>query len=304
MVRPTALLALVATAAAHLASAALLVKDAKLSVIDSVGASAVASTSFSSDAPKPLPLTPLAPTDTLKLTFTVTDDQGQPIQPHQAMISWQPLDPDERNQPGRDHMSVVKVRSGGKARWELDLARAPPSLLSLSRSHLTATLLLGTRNHPGLALPLGTFTLAPSLSLPFPYPPDDDLPKHWEVEKYAPQPEIHWTFKPKEKQINALVALAGLGLVLAPWLIFLAVIAYLRPTLSLTRPSPTQALFLLSIAAFEALFVVYWLGLQLIPTLPYFGALALWTAWIGRRALGEMRGSRRQGEKKLEGKTQ
>ncbi|GAA5966990.1 hypothetical protein JCM21900_003495 [Sporobolomyces salmonicolor] len=303
MVRPTALFAVVATVAAHCAAAALLVQDAKLSVIDSVGASAVASTSFSSDAPAPLPLTVLSATDTLKLTFTVTDDQGQPIQPHQAMISWQPRDPEERNQPGRDHASVVKVRSGGKARWELDLARAPPSLLSLTRAHLTATLLLGTRNHPGLSLPLGTFTFAPSLSLPFPYPPDDDLPTHWEVHKYKSQPEIQWTFRQKEKQINAVVALAGLGLVLAPWVVFLGVVAHRRPTLSVARPSVTQALFLLSIAAFEALFLVYWIGLRLIPTLPYFGALGLWTAWIGRRALGEMRSTRVRGEKQTSGKT-
>jgi len=37
------------------------------------------------------------------------------------------------------------------------------------------------------------------------------------VEKYAVQPEIHWTYREKEKGVNPVLILAGLVAVLAPW---------------------------------------------------------------------------------------
>lgn len=84
-------------------------------VLTTVTWDSIDSTSASNGA---LPQTTLQPTDTLRLTF-LAQDGNEPVQPEQAMILWQPVDPRERAQPGRDHLSVVKVRKGGKARWEL-----------------------------------------------------------------------------------------------------------------------------------------------------------------------------------------
>lgn len=55
--------------------------------------------------------------------------------------------------------------------------------------------------------------------------------------------------------------------------------------------SPTANIlsFVLCFAGLEALLVLYWTSLQLIPTLPYFGILAFLTAYTGRNALGDVR---------------
>lgn len=50
-------------------------------------------------------------------------DGDQGIQPHQAMVLFEPVDPEERKEGGRDYSAVVKVRKGGKGKWELVSAR-------------------------------------------------------------------------------------------------------------------------------------------------------------------------------------
>lgn len=35
------------------------------------------------------------------------------------MISWQATSEGEKGQSGRDHLTVLKVRKGGKGKWEL-----------------------------------------------------------------------------------------------------------------------------------------------------------------------------------------
>lgn len=61
---------------------------------------------------------------------------------------------------------------------------------------------------------------------------------------------------------------------------------------------------ILSLIAFETLFVVYWVGLKLIPTLPYFGFMAALVFVSGKKSLGEMRRSRVERERKEMGKTE
>lgn len=62
----------------------------------------------------------LASTDTIKLSFQLEDaDTSRPVQPQQAVVSWQPVDARERAEPGRQFAAVVKVRNNGKAKWEL-----------------------------------------------------------------------------------------------------------------------------------------------------------------------------------------
>jgi hypothetical protein len=142
MARWLASTALLAAAASSLARAAIVVRDGKLSLIDAVGASAVATTacvqlsparceqdliltlrcssrSFTSDSPSPLPARQLSPTDAVKLSFTVLND-STPFAPQQAAVLVQPVNEEERKEPGRDWTSWVKVRqNSGKARWDL-----------------------------------------------------------------------------------------------------------------------------------------------------------------------------------------
>ncbi|GAA6010695.1 hypothetical protein JCM11491_002900 [Sporobolomyces phaffii] len=306
MLRPFVYLSVAAFA--QLATATLSVTQGKLSIVDSVASAASSTSSFSSTSgPNPqLVDVALSATDTIKLSFQVEDlESKQPVQPHQAVVSWQPVDEQEKRDRGRQFAQVVKVRTNGKARWELDLSRAPTALLSLSESPISLTLLLGSSQHGrGLALPLGTFTLASSLALPFPYPPNQDLPAHWEVDKYSLQPRIDWTFKSPEKRVGTVVSLLGLGVVLAPWLVLISILSYLRPSLALRRPTVAQSVLIATLVSFEALFVTYWVRLRLIPTLPYFAALAAVAVLSGKTALGEMRRVRVERERKESGKTE
>ncbi|GAA6056806.1 hypothetical protein JCM3770_002812 [Rhodotorula araucariae] len=279
--------------AAALARAALVLSDGKLAVVDTALASAVASSSFTSDRPQPLAPRALQETDSLKLSFAVTRD-SLPLVPQQAHVLAQPANPSLRA-PGRDWLSPAKVRpSSGKGRWDLDLAHAPPLLLSLaSFAPLEFSLVVGHPNETALALPLGTFSLPAQLALPFPFPPDAALPPHWEADRYAPRPEIHWTFRPGESRVRAPLALAGLVLVLAPWLVLGLALTPVVPSL---RPSPprTRSLVILVVllTGLEALFAAYWARLRLLPTLPAFAALAALAAFVARGALGELRSRR------------
>ncbi|KAI5480597.1 dolichyl-diphosphooligosaccharide-protein glycotransferase [Pseudohyphozyma bogoriensis] len=259
--------------------ALLSVPQGKLSLVSSVGSTSLSS-SFSSTSASPAPPTEITSGDTLKLSFTVEKD-GDSFQPQQAMISW------VAKAEGRDHSSVVKVRKSGSAKWELDFSRAPTSLLSVSTGPIDATLLIGHAGESALQIPLGTFTFAPSLALPFPYPADSTLPAGWEVERFGLMPEIKWTFRGAEKQVKSPIAVLGLLFVLSPWLAFAGIISHLKP--SLTTPTLNITLFLASIVSFEALIVAYWTSLKLIPTLPYFLLLAGTIAVTGRRALGDIR---------------
>ncbi|GAA5907642.1 uncharacterized protein JCM6883_001844 [Sporobolomyces salmoneus] len=307
MLRPLFYLSAAACAQLVAAAGSFSVSQGKLSIIDSVASSASHTSTFSSDSTPSPPLREvvLSSTDTIKLSFQVTDGEtSQPVQPQQAIVSWQPVDEREKREYGKQFAAVVKVRNNGKARWELDLARAPTSLLSLSKSPISLTLLLGSAKYKGLSIPLGTFQLSESLALPFPYPPNEDLPAHWEVEKYSQQPRIDWTFRPAEKRVGTVVSALGLGMVLAPWVVLLSVLSYLRPSLSLRSPTLSQSILLVSLVSFEALFVTYWVKLRLIPTLPYFALLSGVVVLSGKKALGEMRTARLERERKEMGKTE
>lgn len=77
----------------------------------------------------------------------------------------------------------------------------------------------------------------------------------------------------------------------------------LLPSLRLSAPRTLSlTLLLATLTAFELLFALYWVRLRLLPTLPVFGALAAFAAWVGRGALGEMRGRRREAERREGGK--
>ncbi|GAA5851245.1 hypothetical protein JCM8547_004182 [Rhodosporidiobolus lusitaniae] len=288
-------------AAAH---AALSVKDGKLSIVDSVGAAAVASTSFSSSSPSPLAPYSLSPTDNLKLAFTLVDDStDSPVLPHQAAVLFEPSSSSGvKGQYGRDYTAFLKInKRTGKAKYELDLARAPAALLTLP-SPLSLSLLLAAPGSDPLRLPLGEVSLPEALALPYPFPPNEDLPRSWEVETYAKQPELSWTFRTGEKKVGFLKAAVGTAVVASPWAVFAGSLLPLLPSLSLRTPSPRSTLFLTLVITLESAFALYWLNLtgNLLQTLPIFAALALGGAVVGRGALGEMRRRRLAGGKKSE----
>ncbi|KAL8277029.1 hypothetical protein RQP46_010563 [Phenoliferia psychrophenolica] len=261
------------------ALAQLAISSGSLSVLNSVGITS-ASSEFTSSAPSPIESTTLSDGDVLKLAFAVTE-AGVPVQPHQAMLLW--TCPTTNQQV----LSTVKVRKGGKGRYELDLSRAPSTLLSLP-SPLSLSLLIGTFASPSaLSLPLGSFSFSPSLTSSLPAEPSP--PAGWETERFSLMPEITWTEREKEKTVGSFKAILGTVVVLAPWTIFLGVIASLSLPVSIS--SPSSLAFLASLFSFEALLATYWRSdtMKLIPTLPVFALIALATALSGRRALGVLK---------------
>jgi hypothetical protein len=217
------------------ASATLSVQDGKFSIVDSVSASIISSDSFSSAASPPIihdeDRKPLSETDVLKLAFTVTRD-GKPFQPQQASLVV--VNPSTR----KSAQFAIKVRpNSGKAKWD----SASPQLASLAASEedtpVDLTLIVGHPHEPEpIQIHLGRIqlphSLAPSLD------PSLLLPKHWEAEKYAPQPEIVWTFRDGEKRVNPIVALVGLAVVLAPWIVLLATVSAWTPATGGLPPPP------------------------------------------------------------------
>lgn len=165
--------------------------------------------------------------DSLDLSFFVTLD-GAPVQPAQTMLLWLPTDASEHART-RDYLGAVKTRKSGKGSYSLVMARAPTALLSLSvTGHVSATLLVAVAGDVApLRIALGDFVLAPSLTLPFPFPPNEDLPRAWEVERYAEMPPLAWTFAAAEKRIGVIKAAGGSIAVLAPWVVLLSIV---RPT--------------------------------------------------------------------------
>ncbi|KAK4047732.1 hypothetical protein OIV83_005240 [Microbotryomycetes sp. JL201] len=286
-------------------AAKLHVNDGKFSLIDSVGI-ASATLDFSSARPAhALDHRQLQPGDSLRLTFAVTqghsDETGEgaakTAQPQQAVVLWQAQSPHERGQPGRDHQSVVKVRKGGKAKWELEIARAPADVLSISRGPISLTLLVGSPDEAeAVRVALGTVTLPSSLALPHPYPAIDKLPKSWEAERYLKMPELQHTFRPQERRISPVIALGGTLVVLAPWIVFFAILLQLG-SLDTSLLSLNIIAFLCIFCVFEGLIFIYWTSLKLLPTLPYFSLLSVVTAVTGRRALGDLRARRLEAQR-------
>lgn len=202
-----------ALSAATLASAALSVRDSKLQVVDHVSHSLLHSEPFSRDFHRAL-----ASTDQLKVHFTVARDD-KPLQPQQAAVLVENRQPEPASR--RAVQLPVKVRAAsGKAKRDIDL-RTLAHLASPEHPDLDLSLLVGHPNEQPLRLSLGSVSLPPSALSPT-TAAEETLPKHWEAEKYRPQPEIHWTFRGGEKQVNVVVALAGLAAVLAPWAFLLA----------------------------------------------------------------------------------
>ncbi|KEI39948.1 uncharacterized protein L969DRAFT_93778 [Mixia osmundae IAM 14324] len=223
----------------------------------------------------------------------------------------------------------VKVKKTGKARYEIDMAQAPLELLLLPLASLpsqpgggkkgwssdnaaflasTATirvkLYISSKDVQATVLDLGTLRLATDLVESARTESIREISgsasKHWASEKYGVQPELGWTFRSKEKKVNAMLALvATLAVVGLPWSFLLFAIYKLSSQLKLSRPTPSILAFLASIAGFQVLTHLYWLRMTVVTVLPFVGGLGLMTIITGREALRDVRRLRSDDKKKL-----
>ncbi|CAG7849920.1 SubName: Full=Related to oligosaccharyltransferase delta subunit (Ribophorin II) {ECO:0000313/EMBL:CCA73510.1} [Serendipita indica DSM 11827] len=239
----------------------------KFSILGEDG-SPVRSETFS-DKQLPSPALSVRSSDTLRVTFTITDRKsGEGIQPHQTFIRlYDPITKEEGVQP-------LRVSSAGKAKFDLSMSKPPAWLPPTTDQPLEVSLIIGSFTYDPLHRKL--FNLVLPRSQPAPVSPEEV--------HYHPQPEIQHTFRPEQKipmkAISGIFALA----MLSPWVVLL--------TLWLNIPHRTPKLFSSEIlpfisllAATEGLLVIYWVNLTLPQVLTYGAVLSLLTAATGKRAL-------------------
>ncbi|KAG6885425.1 hypothetical protein C0993_001942 [Termitomyces sp. T159_Od127] len=147
--------------------------------------------------------------DKLKLTFQVVEkDGGKGVQPHQTFLRFY----DEES--GEEGIQPVRVTNGGKAKFELDMAKPPVSLPPTSDVPLKVTLLIGSPLHSPLKLELFDLLV----------PASQALPVHPEEPNFHPLPEIHHTFRPDQKMPPRPISAIFSAVVVAPWAVLLALV--------------------------------------------------------------------------------
>jgi oligosaccharyltransferase complex subunit delta (ribophorin II) len=109
------------------------------------------------------------------------------------------------------------------------------------------------------------------------------------LEHYQPLPEIHHTFNPPAKRPKEIISLFFTAAVLVPLLVLFIGLGYVRANI---RGFPfSGASFLWAtgfqgcIGAILALFVIYWLKLNMIQALGYLALIGIPTVFLGQKAL-------------------
>ncbi|KAF9225800.1 hypothetical protein BS17DRAFT_801153 [Gyrodon lividus] len=224
------------------------------------------------------PLT-LGPSDTLKLTFQVTENgEGKGVQPHQTFLRFYD------SVSGEEGIQPVRVTPGGKAKFELNMARPPASLPPTADRPLAVSLVLGSFVHDPAKYDL--FDLyVPASSTPAPHPGEAS---------FHALPTIAHAFRPDQKLPPKFVSAVFAALVLSPWAVLLGLwgkMGVSAPHLVSPRIFPFTAL----LGAFEVLIFWYWVDLKLGQVLLYGSILAIPTIFAGKTALvttGEWRAGR------------
>ncbi|KAF8068876.1 oligosaccharyl transferase delta subunit [Lyophyllum atratum] len=271
-------LPIVALLVAGAQAAVLTLQSPRFTVSSSTG-SQVRSEPLSLVQPASTPVT-LAKDDVLKITFQVVEkESGNGVKPHQTFLRFY----DEKS--GEEGIQPVRVTAGGKAKFELNMARPPLSLPPTSDAPLQVSLLIGAPTHSPLAVSL--FDLIVPASHP--------APVHATEASFHPLPEIHHTFRPEQKLPPKPISAVFSAVVLAPWIILLGMWSQVAPRVPHLF-SASILPFTLTLGAFEALLVWYWVDLKLGQVLSYGGVLGLVTIFAGRRALSKI-GDHRVGRK-------
>ncbi|TFK34474.1 oligosaccharyl transferase delta subunit [Crucibulum laeve] len=222
----------------------------------------------------------LTANNVLKLTFQVVDKEtGKGVQPHQTFLRFY----DE--QSGEEGIQPVRVTPGGKAKFELNLARPPLSLPPTTDAPLKVSLIIGSSQYSPLSAEL--FDLILPLSHPAPVHPDEA--------SFHVLPEIKHTFRPEQKLPPRVISAFFAGLVVAPWAVLLGLWSQISPRAPHLF-SPSILPFVLSLGAFEGLLFWYWVDLKLGQVLLYGTILGVFTIFTGKQALASI-GNRRLNRK-------
>ncbi|KAF8137527.1 Oligosaccharyltransferase subunit Ribophorin II-domain-containing protein [Boletus edulis] len=251
---------------AHAHAASLSIQSPRFTITSSDASQLRADTLSLTQKPEPLTL---GPSDVLKLTFQITETgEGNGVQPHQTFLRFYDT------VSGEEGIQPVRVTPGGKAKFELNMARPPLSLPPTTDRPLAVSLILGSFIHDPATFDLFDLSV-PSSATPAPHP---------DKASFHPQPPIVHTFHPEQKVPPKVISAFFAALVFAPWAVLLGLwsrVGVRVPHLLSPRILPFTAL----LGAFEALLVWYWVDLRLGQVLLYAGILALPTIFAGKTAL-------------------
>ena len=127
----------------------------------------------------------------------------------------------------------LQPKKGGKYRWEWDLASSSSSLsahedvLALAQKgdgRVRAQVYTVSSDGTPELRELGTVYFSDETSWNRELGKARRYPREWEMERYSPRPELHWTFQPPRRQVGPTKAALGLALVLSPWLLLAALV--------------------------------------------------------------------------------
>ncbi|KAI1786739.1 oligosaccharyl transferase delta subunit [Ganoderma leucocontextum] len=225
----------------------------------------------------PAPLR-LGPTDTLKLTFQIVDEDGKGVQPHQTFLRFYDA------VTGEEGIQPVKVTPGGKAKFELNMARPFSSLPPSGKDPLQVSLYVGSFKHDPAQFNLFDLVV-----------PASQAPAHHPDEAFFhPRPEIFHTFRPEQKVPPKFISAVFTVFLAAPWVVLLGLLGHIGPQVPHLF-SPSIIPFVATLGAFEALLMWYWVDLHIGQVLLYGGILSIPAAITGKRALAAV-GERRLGK--------
>ncbi|PAV15471.1 oligosaccharyl transferase delta subunit [Pyrrhoderma noxium] len=221
-----------------------------------------------------VPGSPIAvgPTDTLKLSFSITEDsKGQSVKPHQTFLRFY----DETT--GEEGIQPLRVTSGGKAKFDLNMARPPQSLPPSGIAPLKVSLILGSFEHDPLQAHIFDLVVPPSAS----------APQHAEEPSFHLRPEIEHFFQPEPVSPPKLISAVFTVLVLTPWLVLISLLSQIPHKLPYIF-KPQILTFVSLLGAFEGLLLYYWAALRLGQVLAYGALLGVPTIFAGNRALNSL----------------
>ncbi|KAF7310745.1 Dolichyl-diphosphooligosaccharide--protein glycosyltransferase subunit 2 [Mycena chlorophos] len=250
----------------------------RVTTFDSTGAG-IRTENIKTPEPVRIPMA-VGPTDSLKFTFMIVkEDTTEGVQPVQTFLRFYD------RVSGEEGIQPLRVTPAGKSKFELNMAKPPPSLPPTTTEPLEVSIIIG---HPDYApLKLHLFDLA--------LPESGSVAQHPDEASFHVLPTIHHTFRAPPKTPPRPISAIFAALTLAPWLVLLALWSQVFPGVPYLF-SPTILPFIASLGAFEVLLVYYWIDLKLGQVLLYGGVLGVATLFTGNLALSAI-GARRVGTK-------
>ncbi|GAB2252224.1 hypothetical protein Droror1_Dr00005071 [Drosera rotundifolia] len=218
----------------------------------------------------------------MRLTFTLSSPLGNAFKPHQVLLKL-------RHETNIKHVFVIG-NSGKQFELILDFLGLVDKLYYLSGRYDIELTVGDAVMENSFVQPLGHINLelptAPEKAArPSPQPVDPYL-------RYGPKAEISHIFRAPEKRPPREVSLVFLGLTLVPLGGFLIGLLSLSVNL---KGFPTSAvpaifaiLFHLGIAGVLALYLLFWLKLNLFMTLKILGFLGVFLLFTGRKILSHL----------------